>query len=351
MTRAITPAADLVALAKLFRLFRATRPSLVQTYTPKAGLLATTAAAFARVPIRVHGIVGLPLLEAVGMRRLVLAVVERLTYSMATDLICNSSGLRDWLRQNLTRRTIRVIGSGSINGVDLAKFTPPSAAERQAMRRAIGIEGREVVFMFLGRLVRDKGVAELLDAYERLRKDRPEARLVLVGDQEPELDPLPPETIVQLSSLPGVKVVGWTTDVRSYLAAADVFVLPSYREGLPNALLEASAMGIPSIASDINGCNEVVERGKSGLLVRPKDVRELLQAMERLCETGQRASLGRAARRRAERMFEQIEFHRHLVDFYRELLDRLRVESSVARDPVCNQETSLTRKQFGGRNQ
>jgi glycosyltransferase involved in cell wall biosynthesis len=323
LTRRITPVADLIALRRLYLELRDNRPVLLQTYTPKAGLLGQIAGLLARVPIRVHGVVGMPLMEARGVRRWIIVLTEKLTYALSTDLTANSLGLRTWIQSNLGRREVTVIGSGSINGIDISQFKPCSDLEKREGRAALAINDDDVAFLFVGRLVRDKGIEELIVAFTRLVKDQPRARLVLVGDTEPELDPLPPWVIEVIKQHQAISSHGWVQDVRPFYRAADVVVLPSYREGLPNALLEASAMSIPAVTSDISGCNEVVVGNVTGLLVQPKNSGELEEAMAKLLgDVELRDRLGAAARRRIVKQFDQKVFLKLLNGYYADLIDR-----------------------------
>ena len=318
MTRRITPLRDLAALLRLYRLFRRTRPSIVQTYSPKAGLVGMAAARLARVPVRVHGIIGLPLTEAVGLRARVLRLTERLTYANATRLTCNSTGLRRWVHEHLSRRPVDVIGRGSVNGVDTTLLRPATAAERQAARTDLGLADAGCVFVFLGRLVRDKGVGELLEAFAAVHAADPRSRLLLVGDYDDES--LPTATRTLLTAHPGVRHVGWRSDVRAMYAAADVLVLPSYREGMPNVVLEAAAMALPVVATDINGSNEVVVDGVTGLLVPAKDAARLAAAMRQLLVAPDRAAMGERGRSLVEADFEHVAFCHRLADYYDQLL-------------------------------
>ena len=311
LTRQITPKDDAVAVAKLSSLFRQLKPDIVQTYTPKAGLVGMAAAATARVPIRVHGIVGMPLMEAKGRRAAMLQISERTTYRMATHLTSNSFELRNWIHEHLTKRPITVIGNGSINGVDIDKFSQSqfSKTATTKLRRSLRIKPRETVFLFVGRVVRDKGVEELVTAFTKLAKDHPKARLLMVGDYEPELDPLSPEVDDAIRNHPGITEAGWVSDVRPYMALSHCFVLPSYREGLPNSLIEAGSMGLPSIATDINGCNEVIVPGDNGDLVPKKDAVALEAAMRRMIEDpSYRETLQRKSRESIASRFAQAEY-------------------------------------------
>lgn len=318
MTRTITPRQDLRALIGLYRLFRRDRPAIVQTYSPKAGLLGMAAARAARVPVRVHGIIGLPLMEAVGWRARLLRLTERLTYLNATRLTCNSVGLRSWMQQVLTRRPVHVIGRGSVNGVDLQALQPPSEDERRAARQALGLTEGHCVYAFFGRLVRDKGVVELVEAFAALHERHPDCRLLLVGEQED--GSLPPETLRMIEQHPAVLSLGWRREVREVYDATDVLVLPSYREGMPNVILEAAAMALPVIATDINGSNELVTDGRNGILVPVRDAAALAAAMAELLSATLRQRMGRSGREVVEADFEQEDFCDRLAGFYDQLL-------------------------------
>ena len=324
MTRQITPRTDAAALAALTAFFGRQRPDIVQTYTPKAGLIGMMAARAACVPHRVHGIVGMPLMEATGKRATILAATERLTYACATDLTSNSTGLRAWVNQHLTRKPITVIGHGSINGVDTDAWqNRMSADERAAHRASIDIAPDDVVFLFVGRIVRDKGVEELVRAFDAVHRTHPHAKLLMVGDFEPDLDPVDAETAAALDGHPGIRRTGFAHDVRPWASIADVFVLPSYREGLPNSLIEAGSMGLPSIATDINGCNEVIVPGENGVLVPVRDATTLQAEMARMiADPNHFAELTAASRPSVVRRFDQRWFHGELIRYYQDLLTR-----------------------------
>ncbi|MEN0065295.1 MAG: glycosyltransferase family 4 protein [Myxococcota bacterium] len=315
LPRRIAPWTDARALIRLVALLRRLAPSIVQTYTPKAGLVGMIAARAAGVPVRVHGIVGMPLMEARKLRKIVLQATERLTYAAATDLTCNSYGLRDWVHAHLTARPIDVVGHGSINGIDTAHWAPDGRLRRETRGR-LGLGPDDLALLFVGRMVRDKGVVELVEAFHRWRGDRSDRHLVFVGAPEPDLDPLPPETQDRLTGA-GIQCVGFQPDVRPYLAAADVFVLPSYREGLPNSLLEAGAMGLPAIASNINGCNEVIVDGENGRLVPAKTVTPLVRALGQLESGDRRAAMATRSRERVVTRYDQGAFHRALLGYYK----------------------------------
>jgi glycosyltransferase involved in cell wall biosynthesis len=319
MTRKITPRTDAQALVELTLHLRRLRPDIVHTYTPKAGIVGMTAAVAAGVPCRIHSVVGMPLMEATGRKARVLAVTERATYTLATDLWSNSTGLRDWMHANLTKKPIRVVGHGSTNGVDATRFDRDrwSDDERNALRAQFDAGPDNRVFLFVGRIVRDKGIHELVDAFTRLHDRDPSVRLVMLGDYERDLDPIRAETERLIHDHPAIFTPGFVDDVCPFMALADVYVLPSYREGMPNSAVEAGSMGLPAIVTDINGCNEVVLHDRTGLLVPAKNADALFNAMERLAHDKKLFERLRAAARPSilER-FSQPYFYGELLKAY-----------------------------------
>jgi glycosyltransferase involved in cell wall biosynthesis len=323
MTRQITPTTDAKAVSRLAMLFAAHQPDIVQTYTAKAGLAGQLGALMARVPHRVHGIVGMKIMEEYGARRQVLTALERVTYGCTTDLTANSHGLVSWIRENrLTDRPITVIGDGSINGVDTDVYHNTWSAEEQVRLRAeLGLTPENFVFLFIGRMVKDKGVGELMRAFDEVYRSHPHTRLLLVGDYEKELDPLDPEAERLVETHPGVRRTGFVNDVRPPCAIADALILPSYREGLPNSVIEAGSMGLPAIVTNINGCNEIIHHEENGLIVPMKQVEPLTQAMVRLLnEPGLHARLKAAARPSVVRRYDQKWFWGELQRYYEGLL-------------------------------
>ncbi len=283
MTRKITLWKDLKAAFKLYRIFKKEKPFIVHTHTPKAGTLGMLAAYTAKVPHRLHTIAGLPLLEARGFKRLVLDTVEKFTYRFASKIYPNSNGLKKIiLDSNFTsEKKLKVIGNGSSNGIDLKVFDPNLYDEDQAnkLKESLGINKTDYIFLFVGRLVKDKGINELIEAFNKISLKFSDTKLILVGSRENDLDPLSPETDEIISKNPNIISVGRQTDVRPYFSIANVLTFPSYREGFPNVVLEAGGMGIPSIVTDINGCNEIITHGKNGHIIQTKNTNELYSAM------------------------------------------------------------------------
>lgn len=324
MTRKITPFKDLRALFQLLLIFYREKPYIVHTHTPKAGTLGMMAAYMARVPHRLHTVAGMPLLEATGSRRKLLNLVERLTYRCATRVLPNSFGLKDIiLAEKFTKaEKLHVIGKGSSNGIDTAHFDPDlfDEAARQATRQELGIPEDHFIFIFLGRLVTDKGINELVSAFCRLNSEFPKTTLLLLGDYERHLDPLHPDTEARIDTEAHIVYPGGKKDVRPYFAMADLLVFPSYREGFPNVVMEAAAMGLASIVSDINGCNEIIEEEVNGLIVPVKSVEALYTAMRRMLTQGDlRERMAGQARASIQQRYERRFIWNELYNYYQEL--------------------------------
>lgn len=295
MTRQITPLKDLKSAWQLYRLFKKEKPLIVHTHTPKAGTLGMLAAYMARVPNRLHTIAGLPLLEASGMKRLLLDNVEKITYACATKIYPNSFGLNEIILKYkyTSQKKLKIIGNGSSNGIDTDFFDPKliSITEKQELRQKLGIEKNDFVFIFVGRLVKDKGINELIEAFLEIGKKHKNTRLLLVGPFEKHLDPLNPETEKHIIDNKKVHMVGWQDDVRPYFAISDCLVFPSYREGFPNVVMQAGAMGLPSIVTNINGCNEIIKDGINGTIIPTKDVNSLFNAMDNYIRTSRNVGI------------------------------------------------------------
>jgi len=291
MTRIISPLKDIKSLWSFYKLCKRERPAIVHSHTPKAGIVGMLGAKLAGVPIRLHTVAGLPLMEATGRKRRLLDFVEKLTYSCATKVYPNSKGLYDFILENnfTAEKKLKVIANGSSNGIDTTYFSAQAITQEQiiTLKTGLGIHENDFVYVFVGRLVGDKGINELITAFNSplfSRGVEGEAKLLLVGPFETELDPLLPKTISVIESNPNITSVGFQADVRPYFGISDCLVFPSYREGFPNVVLQAGAMGLPSIVTNINGCNEIIEDGVNGLIIPPKNSKALQMAMIKLVE-------------------------------------------------------------------
>lgn len=322
MTRKITPLQDLRCLLQLIRFLRKDKPHIVHTHTPKAGIVGMLAAFITGVPLRMHTVAGLPLMEAKGLKKSILYAVERLTYRCATHVYPNARGLMDFIQEKkLAGKTpLKCIGNGSSNGIDLTYFNPERVSKEQEMsfREKWNISKDDFVFLFIGRLVGDKGVNELVAAFEQLANKIPNAKLLLVGPQEPTLDPLKQVTIASIEKNPKIVSTAYQQDVRPFLKIAQVFVFPSYREGFPNVVLQAGAMGIPCIVSDINGCNEIIENEVNGLIVPPKSIQPLSEKMYSLYKDPEkRAIFIDRTKERIATNFERTHYWKLLLEEYK----------------------------------
>jgi glycosyltransferase involved in cell wall biosynthesis len=329
MTRQITPFKDLKSVWKLYKLFKKDRPTIVHTHTPKAGIVGMLAANLAGVPVRLHTVAGLPLMEAQGLKRFVLDTVEKLTYTFATKVYPNSKGLKEFiLKHRFTNESkVKMIGNGSTNGIDTTFFNPSlyTADTKQELRAQLGIGEKDFVFVFVGRLVSDKGINELVKAFNCLTSQpvnrKTHYKLLLVGPLETELDPLQDQTLHQIESNPTIITTGFQPDVRPYFAISNALVFPSYREGFPNVVMQAGAMGLPSIVTDINGCNEIIEDGKNGLIIPPKNTKALQEKMLRLMEDEQLYKhLASNSREMITSRYEQKLVWEALLEEYKQLL-------------------------------
>jgi len=284
MSRKITPFKDLKSLYHLYRLFKKEKPFIVHTHTPKAGTLGMLAAKLAGVPHRFHTIAGLPLLVTTGPKRLLLNTVEKITYASATKIYPNSFAMKDIIIKNkfTNASKLKVIEKGSTNGIDTDHFDPNLIDEsyKTELKKKLNIHSDDIVFVFVGRIVKDKGINELVNTFTKLNTEYPHAKLVLVGPFEDHLNPLEPGTYEIIKNHDAISYEGYQKDVRPYFAISDVLAFASYREGFPNVVMQAGAMGLASIVTDINGCNEIIENKKNGLIIPPKDENALFTAMK-----------------------------------------------------------------------
>ena len=285
LTRKITPIKDFIAIWKTYKLIRKLKPTIVHTHTPKAGMVGMIAAWFAGVPIRLHTVAGLPLMERKGFIKKILIGVERITYAFATQIYPNSFGLKDYINQNISKASkIKVIGQGSSNGINILNFSKSAEIIQKAelIRATLDLDKSDYIWIFVGRVVGDKGINELIEAFVIFQKQYSNNSLLIVGSYEKELDPLKAKTEKILEGHEKIFHVGFQKDIRPYLCLSNSLVFPSYREGFPNVPMQAACMGLSLILSDINGCNELIKNNESGLLIPPKSVEAIINAMKRL---------------------------------------------------------------------
>lgn len=321
--REISPLADLCSLFHLFVLFRREKFALVHSLTPKAGLLTMLAAFLSRVPVRIHIFTGQVWVTRKGLGRSLLKALDRLIAMLATHVLADSHSQRRFLIAEgvVCENRIQVLADGSICGVDSGRFRPDSEV-RQRIRQELQIPDDALVILFLGRLTRDKGVLDLAQAFAMLAADHRNLYLAIVG---PDEEGLRSQAEALLSACSGqVRYVGMTNSPERYMAAADMFALPSYREGFGSVILEAAACGVPAVASRIYGLTDAVAEGETGLLHEAGSVEGLFSALrtlvgdERLCR-----QMGVTARDRALTKYSVQRLVAAQMAFYQTLLGEI----------------------------
>lgn len=282
-TRSITPFQDIKTLLKLYKFLKKEKPQIIHSHTPKAGMVSMIAAKLARVPIRIHTVAGLPLEEATGMKKVLLKSIEKITYAAATRVLPNSNGLKNKLLEfNLcSEKKMKIIGKGSSNGINTTYFDPEKIAAEDInnLKKELGFKGDETILIYIGRLVKDKGVNELITTFDAISRTNKNCRLLLLGYYEQDRDPLEDKTIQLIKQNPSIIELGFIKDIRPYLLLSSFLVFPSYREGFPNVVLQAAAMQLPAIVTDINGCNEIIQNNYNGLIIPKKNPEALKEAI------------------------------------------------------------------------
>jgi len=319
MERHISLVKDIKALIKMVGVFRKEKPTMVHSMTPKAGLLCMMAGKLTGVPVRVHTFTGLVWPTERGLKRRILMFTDRLTCACATHIIPEGEGVKnDLIAGKITKKPLKVLGYGNVKGIDLSHYmiTEELKAKSEKLR------SDKFTFLFVGRIVKDKGVEELCRAFEKLSKSE-NVRLILVGPNEGNLDPISDEAWEIIKNNPMIEYVGpqWGDDLLVYYAASDCFVFPSYREGFPNTVIEAGAMNLPCIVTDINGSREIIVDGENGIIVPPRDAESLYRAMKTMLTTDEkRNNMARKARKMIADRYEQSFVRKCLYDFYDEVL-------------------------------
>lgn len=319
--RQIRPWADIKALWCLFKKFRVERPLAVHTLTPKAGLLGMCAAWLARVPVRVHTFTGQVWVTRQGPMRWVLKAADQCIAALATDVLVDSPSQRHFLIQEgvVSAQGSAVLGEGSICGVDTQRFSP-SPLVRQQVRADMGTSNDALVCLYLGRLNRDKGALDLAAAFAQVENKHPKAELWVVGPDEDDM-------FAQMQSLLSacrhrVRRVGYTNEPERFMQAADLFCLPSYREGFGSSVIEAAACGVPALASRIYGLTDALVEGQTGWMHEAGNVQDLAAQLDVLLEGSTQLQIrGDAARANVERVFEQSLITDAMLAFYKVRLE------------------------------
>ncbi|MEO8962599.1 MAG: glycosyltransferase family 4 protein [Ginsengibacter sp.] len=324
MTRKITPWHDLKCLFQLIKIFRKEKPDIVHTETPKAGLLGMLAAKISGIKIRIHTVAGLPLVEEAGLKYALLKRIEKITYSAANHVWPNSNSLYNFIKDNklVNERKLKIIGSGSSNGVSSKRFNRDTLDEKlvEVIKKKINYNDSNTYLLFIGRLVKDKGIVELVESFSALQKTKSNLKLILVGVYEAALDSLPEKTLREILNNPSIIHVSWSNKVEYYMSVANYFVFPSYREGFPNVLLEAGAMQLPIICSRIGGNIDIVTHNKTGILFKKKDINDLYMKLEcALNQPAQMISMAKQLQGYIKTFYEREAFWKILLAEYKKL--------------------------------
>lgn len=329
MEREISPINDLCSLWRLIRLFRRIRPRVVNAGTPKAGLLCILAAWICRVPARIYTIRGFRHESASPMLRRFLILIERLVCLLSHKVICISPSV---LELGLAERIIPknkavVIGAGSSNGIDLARFNPQrfTSKDRANLRHNLGIGEHDLVVGFVGRLIPRKGVTELVEAWHTIHANYPQAKLLLVGPYE-MAQGLSHETMSAIENDPTIVTTGFVNDVERYFAIMDIFTLPAYWEGFGNVLIQAAAFGVPIVATDVTGVRDAIKADYNAIVIPPRDSHQLTAALERYLRDSQlREMHGQAGIAWVKENFDEKVVWQGLVNVYQHCLSKQKV--------------------------
>jgi len=311
---------DITALYKLYVYFRKEKPLIVHSITPKAGLLSMMAAKLAGIPIRMHTFTGLIFPTSTGAMKHLLIWMDRLLCYCATNIYPEGQGVRnDLVKYNITKKPLKILANGNVNGIDLTFFDPSifSEEDKLSLKEKLAILPHNFVFIFIGRLVKDKGINELIHAFKKLSSSK--AKLLLVGSLEPDHG-LEDNTLHEIKNNPDIISVGFQKDVRLFLAISDALVFPSYREGFPNVVMQAGAMGLPSIVTDINGSNEIIIHNENGIIIPPKNDLFLYESMVMVSKDhALREKLKRNARQMIADRYQQSVVLNALLEEYKNL--------------------------------
>ena len=329
MNRNISLLKDLFTLIKLYLLFKKEKPAIVHSITPKAGLLSMLAAKFAGVPIRIHTFTGLIFPTKTGLLQKLLIYMDKLLCWAATNIYPEGNGVKnDLTKFSITSKPLKVLANGNVNGIDVNFFSPQqiSTEIKNEFRNELNIKENDFVFIFVGRLVGDKGINELINAFKELSANTNnnfETKLLLVGSLETELDPLLPEVLEEIKNNHNIISSGFQKDVRPYFAISNALVFTSYREGFPNVVIQAGAMELPSIVSDINGCNEIIINGKNGIVIPVKNTDAIMNSMIHLLkDKGYYQKLKNNSRKLIIDRYEQSIVWNALLEEYKLLLQK-----------------------------
>ncbi len=321
LTRKITPIKDAYCIFLLYKKLKKIQPNIIHSHTPKAGLIAMIAGWLARVPIRIHTVAGLPLQTAHGIKKTILTQTEVITYQFATHVLPNSNSIKNFIIKNKITHEgkLSVIGAGSSNGIDVENFSRDSLDLKKldTLKKSINYNEKDFYILFVGRLVKDKGIVELVNAFVKLKSDFPYVKLLLVGPLEQELDPLDEITLNEIRTNESIVSIGYSNDVKYYMAMSHLFAFPSHREGFPNSPMQASLMGLPIVASRIDGNIDIVHDKIDGFLHEPNSEMDLFKKLSYAIENYKdMLKMNALLQNKIRQRFDRAYVHKSILDFY-----------------------------------
>jgi glycosyltransferase involved in cell wall biosynthesis len=325
MTRRITPFQDIISLFKLRRILKKYKPDIVHTHTPKAGLLGMLAARSIGVKVRIHTVGGLPLMIESGFKRWLLMLTEKMTYFGATEVWPNSRSMMNFIIENRLAKAekLAVIDNGSTNGIDLKKFSKQNINEeiKNKIKNSLPPNGA-LKILCVGRMVKDKGIEELVRVFEELQAHH-KLQLILIGPFEPQLDPLSSQTLDTIINNPKITHISWSDSIEYYMALADIFVHPSHREGFPNVILQAGAMHLPVICSNIPGNADIIQNEKTGLMYEVKNEDDLYAKLKFAIENKERTEkIAHTLYEEVTQLYSRKRIHEVILETYNRLLEK-----------------------------
>ena len=326
MTRKITPFQDLKCLFTLIKIFRKEKPDIVHTHTPKAGLLGMLAAKFCGVKKRIHTVAGLPLMVEKGFKYRVLKFTEKLTYVAANHVWPNSNSLMKIIIEKKLCKTnkLQVIAKGSTNGINISRFDKEVLNENvlYEIKKQVNYSNEHKYLLCIGRLVKDKGIAELVHVFTQLQNNNQNLKLILVGEYEDTLDPLPSAVLQEIETNPSIIHINWSNQVEYFMHIAHFFVFPSHREGFPNVLLQAGAMQLPIICSKITGNTDIVTNNETGLIFEAGNEQQMLQLLQyALANPPHMQTMAKQLQQEVRQNYRQENIWQNLLQAYKTLVN------------------------------
>jgi glycosyltransferase involved in cell wall biosynthesis len=324
LTRKFNPLYDIYSLITTIRLLKKLNPTVVHTHSPKAGVIGMLAAKLCSIPLKIHTVAGLPLMEKQGLMKKILIAVDKITYKCADAVIPNSIGIKEYIVQNMyDHPKVKVLGNGSSNGIDLTFFNAESVTTNSinTIKTKYEITADDVVITFVGRICTSKGINELVKAFLLLKEKHKNLKLLLVGSFD-DTYPIEKDVHQEIHLNKAIITTGNQEDIRPFLMLSKAFVFPTYREGMPQALMQAIAMRLPCVATDINGCNEIIKDGKTGYLVPIKNIEAIVAKTDDLIsDENLKVSFVQKAYSDLASKFEQKTVWKQILDFYRKQLN------------------------------